>query len=747
MNAIQLSRRELLAGMGGIVVMFSMQRDALTADAPVLPGSLQTNRRLDAWIRIDAAGNATVCTGKVELGQGILTALAQIAAEELDLPLSRITLISGDTERAPNEGVTSGSFSIENGGGALRQAGAEVRALLLELAAQKLSAPMTALTVRDGVIVSPDGRRVGYGELADGLNLQREATGRVAPKPVQNYALVGQSIQRLDIPAKVSGGAIYVQDLRLPGMLHGRVVRPPLSGARLLGYDEAALRQAPGFVSVVRDGNFLGVVAEREYPAVKLRTQLSSSARWSEGRALPAPATIHAHLRSLPAQQAVISERTASLPAGAQTLEASYRKHYVSHASMGPSCAVALFEGGRLTVWTHSQGVFPLRASLARVFGLAPSAVHCIHMQGSGCYGHNGADDVALDAALLARAVPGRPVRLQWMRDDEFAWEPYAPAMSMNVRGAVLDGRIVDWNYDLWSNTHSTRPVEEGGVNLLAASEIEKPLAPSPTRIVVNVSGAGDRNAVPLYDLPRNRIVHHLISDMPIRTSALRTLGAHANVWAVESFVDELAQLAKADPVAFRLAHLSEPRGRAVIEAVATRAGWNAANNSPKRSAGRLLGRGIGFARYKLQATYVAVIVDVAVDPKSGDVHIEQVHAAVDAGLVINPDGLVNQIEGGILQAASWTLKESVQFDEHGIRSRDWSTYSILTMREVPRVDVQLLDRRDQPALGSGEASCGPMAAALANAFANATGVRLRELPMTPERVKIALAGNTTQKT
>jgi CO/xanthine dehydrogenase Mo-binding subunit len=523
-------------------------------------------------------------------------------------------------------------------------------------------------------------------------------------------------------------------------MLHGRIVRPPNRGATLLGYDDT-LRQAPGLLQLVHDGNFLGLVADAEYRAVQLRVQLQALARWSDGPALPAE--IDEHLRRQPALHAVVSERKASLPVGAQQLSASYSKPYIAHASIGPSCAVARFDGRRLTVWTHSQSVFLLRSSLAQVFDLEPSDVHCIHVQGSGCYGHNGADDVALDAALLARAVPGSPIRVQWMRDDEFLWEPYNPAMSMDVWGAVHNGRIVDWQYDVWSNTHSTRPMNAPGVNLQAAWDLEKPFAPVAVRLGSNPPGAGDRNAIPLYDFPRQRVVHHLVEAMPIRTSALRTLGGAANVWATESFMDELAALAGADPVAFRLAHLSEPRARAVIEAVSKRANWRPNTRDTRNADGRLQGRGIGFAQYKNQQTYVAVIADVAVDAASGAVQVERMFAAADAGLVINPDGLVNQIEGGILQATSWTLKESVQFDERGIRSHDWASYPVLTMLEAPQVDVQLIDRPDQRALGAGEASCGPAAAALANAFAQATGTRLRDLPLSPSRVQAALGKRT----
>jgi nicotinate dehydrogenase subunit B len=537
MNAPSLSRREFAAALGGIVISFSLApRLALGQDKPTLPGSLNGNRMLDAWLRINPDGSATVITGKVELGQGIITALAQIAAEELDLPLERIKMISGDTGQTPNEGQTAGSQSIEASGTALRMAGAEARSILLDLAAKRLGVAADTLTVSDGVITGRDGRKVGYGELAGEVDLHREATAKVAPKPPAEHKIVGKPIPRRDIPAKVTGGAAYVQDIRLPGMLHGRVVRPPRYGAKLESFDEAAVKALPGVTAVVRDGSFLGVVAAREEQAIKARDALKKSARWSGGSALPEQGKIYEHLMSLATDDKVISDKQAPLPEGAKRVEATYHRPYMAHASIGPSCAVAQVADGKVTAWTHSQGVFPLRATVAKALDMSPSAIRCIHAEGSGCYGHNGADDVALDAVLLARATGGRPVRVQWMRDDEFMWEPYGPAMVMRAAAALKDGRIVDWSYDVFSNTHGTRPGDPDGVNLLASWYLDKPKPPGPPRMAPQPAGAGDRNAIPLYDLPRQRITNHLIKEMPLRVSALRTLGAYANVFAIESF-------------------------------------------------------------------------------------------------------------------------------------------------------------------------------------------------------------------
>jgi nicotinate dehydrogenase subunit B len=734
MNAPSLTRREFAAALGGLVLSFSLAPRLALGQQAALPGSLNGNPMLDAWLRINPDGSATVFTGKVELGQGIVTALAQIAAEELDLPLARVTMISGDTALTPNEGQTAGSQSIEASGTALRMAGAEVRAILIDLAAKRFAVAADTLTASEGVISGRDGRQVSYGELAAEADLHRAATAKAAPKPPSAHRIVGTASPRRDIPAKVTGGAAYVQDVRLPGMLHGRVVRPPRYGAKLESFDEAAARAMPGVIAVVRDGSFLGVVAEREEQAIKAREAIRTSARWSGGAELPDPAKIYDYLLSRAMEDKVISDKQAALPEGVIAIEATYHRPYMAHASIGPSCSVAQMESGKLTVWSHTQGVFPLRATMAKALDMPPVAIRCIHVEGSGCYGHNGADDVALDAALLARATAGRPVRVQWMRDDEFMWEPLGAAMVMRARAALKDGRIVDWNYDVWSNTHNMRPGDPDGVNLLASWYLEKPKQPGPPRALAQPAGGGDRNAIPLYDLPRQHITSHLIKEMPLRVSALRTLGAYANVFAIESFMDELAAAAQADPVAFRLAHLKDPRAKAVIEKAAEAAGWK-----PGPQGDGTHGRGFAFAKYKTLATYVAIVVDLELDRASGRIKVPRAFVAADSGQIINPNGLTNQIEGGVVQSTSWTLHEEVRFDKTGILSQSWDNYPILAINEAPNITTVLIDRPNEHSLGAGEASQGPTAAAIANAFTAATGRRIRELPLRPERVKAAL--------
>ncbi len=734
---MRATRREFLA-TGGLVIAFALAPRGVRGEPAPLPGSLNGNRRLDAWLRIDPDGTVTIFTGKIELGQGIGTALSQIAADELDVDLKRIDVVYGDTARTPNEGQTAGSLSVEQSGTALRFACAEAREILLAAAAGKLGASVADLRVSDGTITGPTGAQVTYWDLAANAHLAREATATAKPKPAAEHRHVGQSVPRRDIPRKFTGGAAYVQDVRLPGMLFGRVVRPPSPGAVLLSADEARVRSLPGVVALVRDGSFLAVAAAREEQAIRAREVLKQSARWKETESLPPSGeALYRDLMARSAPAETVTDKTATRAAApAKRLEAVYTRPYQAHASIGPSCAVAQWQDGQLTVWTHSQGVFPLRGDLAKAFGIEAKDIRCIHAEGAGCYGHNGADDVALDAALLARATGGRPVKLQWTREDEFMWEPYGSAMVMKLAGALdAQGNVVEWSHEVWSHPHSTRPGSSAGVNLLAARHLATPSAPVPPADVPQPAGGSDRNAIPLYDFGRVKVVKHYVAEAPLRTSALRTLGGYANVFALESFVDELAGAAGADPVDFRLRHLRDPRARAVLEAAALRAGGT---TLARAEGGR--GRGVGFARYKNLACYCAVVADVAVDRATGRVRVVRAVAAVDAGQIVNPDGVINQIEGGIIQSTSWTLKESVRFDRTRVTTRSWADYPIVRFDEVPQVDVVLLNRPGERFLGVGEGAQGPAAAAIANAIARATGRRLRALPFTPERVKQALA-------
>jgi nicotinate dehydrogenase subunit B len=741
----KISRRAVLRGTGALVLSFALPpragsqagsgaQSARAAAGPKLPGSLAKNPLLDAWIRVDADGRVTAFTGKAELGQGIKTALLQVVAEELEVPFEQVSLVTADTSRTVDEGYTAGSHSVQDSGTALRNAAAQVREILIAEAARRLKAPGDQLRAVAGAVVGPNEARITYAELVSANLLHVGAQPAAKLKDSTLFKVMDRSVQRIDIPAKVTGGAAYVQDMRLPGMLHARVVRPPGYGARLAQLDVTNIEKMTGVVKVLRDGNFLAVVAYREFQAVKAMRALSLAARWQESESLPKQARLHETLLGLPAQDQVIFDKHELSGQPSRSLEATYTRPYLSHGSMGPSCAVAHLADGIMTIWTHTQGVYPDRQAIAEMLRMPQDKVRCIHVEGSGCYGHNGADDAAADAALIANSLPSRPIRLQWMREQEHAWEPFGAAMIAKAR-ASLDsaGRIVDWDYGVWSNTHTMRPGPAGA--LLAAQHMERSFAVPEPRPIPQPEGGGDRNSIPLYTLPSAKVTHHFLRDMPVRVSALRSLGAQMNVFAIESFMDELALAAGSDPVAFRLAHLDDSRARDVVTAAADEFRWAA---RPTPAGGH--GYGFAFARYKNLAAYCAGAMQVRVDHETGRTRVLRVAAAVDTGQVINPDGVRNQIEGAIIQSLSWSLFESVSFDATRVTSIDWATYPILRFSSVPEsLTVRILDRPGTPFLGCGEAGQGPASAALANAVANATGKRVRDLPLNAARVKAAI--------
>jgi nicotinate dehydrogenase subunit B len=743
-----ISRRAALSGAGALIVSFTWHHRVRAADRPgplnggaeripqQLPGSLQRAPLLDSWLRIDARSRIVAFTGKAELGQGITTALIQIVAEELAVDPASLTLVTADTARTPNEGYTAGSHSMQDSGTAMLNAAAQAREILIGIASKRLGVPREALRAANAEVLAQDGRRIAYGELVSSELLHVAAQPHSRLTSPARYRLIGTSFARVDIPAKLAGHAVYVQDLRLAHMVHARVVRPPSYGARLERAPPEEIMKLPGVLKVVRDGSFLAVVARREFQAVVAMNALARIAEWQERASLPEPGKLFAELAGSPAQTVHAVSREASAPQAVRTLDAEYRRAYQMHGSIGPSCAVALLDGGALTVWTHSQGVYPLRSALAELMQLPQSKVRCIQFQGSGCYGHNGADDAAADAALIARAVPGQPVRVQWMRADEHRWEPYGPAMLARLRGSLdRSGTIVAWASDLWSNTHSTRP--GGAGSLLAAWYLAAPLEPPAPRPIPLPEGGGDRNAVPAYRVPDLRVDYHFVPRMPLRVSALRSLGAYLNVFAIESFIDELARAADLDPIAMRLRHLDDPRAVAVVRAAAEGFGWE----QYRRSDGR--GRGFAYARYKNLAAYLALALEAAVDGESGEVRVLRAVAAVDCGEAVNPDGVRNQIEGGILQALSWTLYEAVTFDRTRILSGDWSDYPILRFSRAPQsLEVRVLERKGEPFLGTGEAAQGPTAAAVANAIADATGLRMRDIPLTAAEVKAMMGAS-----
>ncbi len=697
-----------------------------------LPPSLAANPVLSSWVRVSAEGHVILSPGKVEIGQGIVTALAQIAADELDIDIGRVRMIRATTAGSPNEGVTSGSLSVQQSGRAVRHVCAEARQIFLAAAAERLGVGIDALDISDGEISGPGNVRTSYWELANEVSLARQATPGATGKLSARRALAGSSVQRVDIPDKVFAQVRFIHDQALPGMLHGRVLRPEIPAARLVELREDVARGTAGLVTIVRDGNFAGVVSETEDGAEAALNALRKSAAWSAQDKLPDENRLAEWLKSQPVESTVIDKKTTpDIGPKSRTMRRQYTRPYIAHASIAPCCAMAQWSGDRVHVWTHSQGVYLLRADLALVLKVPVENITVEHMEGAGCYGHNGADDVALDAVLLAKEASGQPVRVQWSRQDEMTHAPFGAAMAIEIEvdfGAQSE--IVDWRHRIWSNGHAARPGRAPTPALLAATELQNPF---PRMISTNPpqanGGGADRNSVPLYDFPSWTVECHRLLTMPVRTSALRTLGAQGNVFAIESFLDELAAERDEDPVAFRLRHLTDPRARDVIQSVVRRADWK-----PGKQAG--IGYGIGYSRYKNTGAYCAVVAEVE---GAEEIRVRRLTIAVDVGEAINPDGVINQIEGGAIQATSWVLKEQVRFDHERITSNSWSSYPILRFSEVPEVQVEIIARPDVDPVGAGEAAHGPTTAAIANAVFDALGVRVRNLPITRDSLIAAM--------
>ena len=680
-------------------------------------------------LRFEHDGTLTVLSGKVELGQGLRDALTLICSGELALDPSRIRVLCGDTDLTPDDGITAGSNSMEHTGAAVRAAAVAARGELLRRAAARLQAPAGELELRAGSVR----RRGGADEAVDFRDLLGVAPGAAAPGAPRP----GSDAPRGRVAALVRACDTFLHDLRLPGMVHGRVLRPPGYRRRLAGLPAEAARAMRGVLAVAVDGSFVGVVAEREEQAIAARDLLAAGARWQGAADHLPPADGRSALARAAAHTSLILERGgAPQETAAATASATYSRPFLLHAALGPSAAAARLDpGGRLTVWSHTQGPFQLRAALAEALQREPAAIRVIHVDGAGCYGHNGADDVALDAALLALALPGRPVLVQWSRADENRWEPSGTAMMVTCTADLsAGGDVLRWRHEVRSHAHGTRPGSmPGHSTLLAAWHRRHALSPPPVRNRGGLTAGPQRNAEPPYRFPRVSIVSHFVPEAPLRVSALRSLGAYANVFAAESFMDELAVRAGVDPVAYRLRHLDCERLRRVLtEAVAA---------APTPSGGPRRGRGVALARYKNLQACVAVVCDAEVEPGSGRIRLQHATIAADAGRIIDRDGLANQLEGGFLQAASWTLKEAVRWDGGG-SSSDWDSYPVLRFSEVPPVTLRLVDRPRLPSLGAGEAVHGPAAAAIANAVFAAAGVRLRHTPFTPRRVLDALTAS-----
>jgi nicotinate dehydrogenase subunit B len=700
----------------------------VASTASPLPADLAANPVLARWLDFDRDGEITIRTGKVEYGQGIWTALAQVAAEELQLTLARVRVASVSTSASPNEGVTAGSLSVQDGGSALRQACAQARSLLLDAAATSLGVARVELDVVDGQIRTADGPTgLSYWILARPGMLERPADVQAPLRPTDEWSVAGRSAPRLDLRDKVTGRPRFLHDVVMSGMAYGRVVRPPGRTSELTELDHMDLG---GEIVLVRDGSFLGVVAPTDRAARLAAERVARAARWQTTASLPDSSDLRAFLLSAPSEDETVVDQMGEDAAATttRTLTAEFTRPFLAHASVAPSCAIARWNDDSVTVWSHSQGIFLLRDAIAAGLELDAAQVTVNYVEGAGVYGQNGADDVAMDAVLLARALPGRPVRVQWSREDEMCWSPLGSAMLAQLSaGLDATGRIVTWHQDVWSNGFMARPSMGGEPRLLALTHVAAggPMSPAPDGPPANWMGAS-RNSVPGYDIPDVHVTRHRLLDMPIRTSSLRSLGAHLNVFAIEVLMDELAAEAATDPVQFRLRHLTDPRARQVLTEAADMAKWDT------RRRGDSIGYGVGVARYSGVSGYCAAVAEVDAD---SDIRVRSLWLAVDVGRVINPDGVVSQVEGGALQSASWTVREHVRFDRERITSATWESYPILRFTDIPEVRVRVIDAPGEAELGAGEVALGPVAGAIGNAVADAVGAPVRDLPLTRELV------------
>ncbi|HZT09160.1 MAG TPA: molybdopterin cofactor-binding domain-containing protein [Chloroflexota bacterium] len=730
----EITRRDLLKASGALVIGFSF----LGAATPRATTALAQGGRpvpadlLDSWLSIAPDNSVTLFTGKVELGTGVQTAMAQIAAEELGVALDRMNVVMGDTALTVDQGATDGSRSISSGGVQVRQAAAEARNVLLQLASERLGAPADALTVEDGLVsvVGEPLRQVTYGELLDGRRFEREVTGEAEPKSASEYTIVGQPVSRMDLPAKLTGAPAYVQDVRLPGMLHARVIKPPAIGSNLLHVDDGAITGLPGIVRVIVRGNFVGVVAEREEQAIDAAERLNVT--WSDWAGLPKEADLYSLMRAVPSEENVVSDSGGmeqALATSSRVVKATYLYPYQTHGSIGPSCAVADVREDGATIWSPTQGPHRARQTAARLLGLPVESVRVVWTPGAGCYGSNGADDATMDAAILSQEV-GRPVRLQWMRQDEHRWANAGPAMIMDLQGGLDSaGRVTAWDYQALTPSHFYNDIL---TERLLNQELAAPDGP-PAR---STPWGGEPHVGYAFGGAVREVVRQLQSAV-LRSHPLRAPGQVATTFAIESFMDELATAAKADPIAFRLAHLTDARAIAVLKAAAERARWEPRSVPQANVDGTARGRGVALALRG--RTYVAMIADVRVDRSSGAVRVERATVAHDCGQIINPDGVRNQIEGNVIQTTSRALKEELHFDQANVTSVDWVSYPILTFSEVPDVDIVLIDHPELPPSGVGEPASCPVTAAIANAIFDAVGVRVRQVPFTPARVQAAL--------
>jgi|AmaraimetFIIA100_FD_contig_101_876911_length_5841_multi_6_in_0_out_0_4 nicotinate dehydrogenase subunit B len=739
-----LTRRKVLAG-GVLTVGFALAGWQSPTRAGGIGGARSVDpNAVDTFLSVNGDGTVTLYCGKVDLGQGLRIAMRQIAGEELGIGVDKIKYVEGDTALTPDQGRTSGSNGIQRGGTQIRRAAATARAGLIALAAQRLNVNPDDLIAEGGVVRSKSGANNGgsnggtgirFADLVAGGNFNLKLDPKAPLKNPATYSLVGKPLPRPDVPAKCTGTFTYMQDFSLPGMVHARVIRPPAIGAKLIAVDETSIKNLPG-ASVVRIQDFLAVIADDEWTAVRAAGTLR--AQWSEWSGLPAQDKLVATLRAktdLTDEMLVSRGGEQAGNYGALSRSASYYWPMQSHGSIGPSCAVADVDKEAATVWTASQGTHGNRKTFARFLRLPEDQVRLIYLEGAGCYGMNGHEDAAADAAILSQAI-GRPVRVQWSRQDEHGWDPKGPPQLLDISGVVdSTGRIREWRTEMWL-PQTTKGLSDIPLLGPAAAGLDDVRGLQP--------GAISQNTDPPYAADKVEVLAHWLKDAPLRPAPIRSPGKPANCFAVESFTDELASAAGLDPIEFRLRGLDDKRGVEAIKRAAALMNWQSrpspgSGKNAGNGAAVMRGRGFAYVHYKHSESYVAMGIDVAVERASGRIKVERVACAFDCGQIINPDGARAQVEGSILQTLSRVLLEEVQFDQSRVTSVDWNSYPILRFSDVPQIEIELIDRPTEAPVGAGEAACTTVGAALANAVFDATGARLRTVPFTPERVKAAL--------
>ena len=733
------SRRAFIVAGGTLVVAFPLLPGGSLAETASAESKSVASDRVDAFLSIDGKGEVTVYSGKVELGTGVSTALSQIVAEELSVPFARVKIVQGDTQLTPDQGPTFASLTIQNGGMQIRTAAATAREALLAEAARRLGTPKAQLSIQAGVVTSqPSGKSISYGQLAGQRAIHLKVDSRAPLKDPKRYTIVGTSVPRIDIPAKIRGEFDFVHDIRVAGMLHARVVHPPAMGATLESFDDAECRKIAGFTRAVRCGNLLAVLANEEWAAIKAATTIKTT--WTPWAGLPEESRLYEYVRSTPSVRNEVLQNfgnsTEAMKGAGPALNATYDFAINTHGSIGPSCSVADYKNGRLVVWTASQAAHLLRLQLATMLDLAPESVRCIYVEGAGCYGRNGHEDCTSEAALISKEV-GRPVRLQWMRGDEHGWDPKNPPIVLDYRARLdAQGRIAAWESEIFV---PERTMQRSGVTLLGAELAKLPRygSDSPGK---TPPGGG----VP-YNLPNARTSARWLATTPLKSAWIRAPGRMQMTFGNESFLDEIAAATKTDPWELRNRLVTDPRGLEVLRRLRDLAKWEPRGARPLDAGPSPTGRGMAYTKYELARTYIGVVADVTVDRTSGIVKVDRVFVVHDCGQIINPDGLRNQIEGNVVQTVSRTLIEEVTFDRSTVTSRDWASYPILTFPDVPDVVIDLIDRPEEPPWGAGEPTSSAIPAAIANAIFDATGVRLRSIPFRPAKVLAALKTATTQ--